>query len=483
MADNSTVVADCSAQQYCTRPGEALNYNQPFVVHWNNQLPPLNPASLVSIAVYSTYDVNKPIFQQTGVSNTNGQATLTPNATWFSRYTGDNPAIGENQQVYFAVYLQGNDVPAVASMLQLQLTATDAQYQVIQNILHPPPPPPPPSSSTTAMSTSSHSSSFPSSSSSSPSTAQSSSSVVSSSVHPSSTTQLSSTIDSSSVDHESGISSSTETHSGSGRSDGLSGGQITGIVLGSLAALVLLILLLLLPMYRRRQRRRRMETKSAALAAATPVSPTSSHADSGHAADGDSGKPAGAAAAAAAAALGEKPHTPRGLEKAASDTPLLLFGGRPNNSSTSIGVDSQLSPAMAHMQPLSLESPRILMSMPPSTRSAKDPILSTDDARQIGDIFRDALRKPPPPASEDGNASDSPAGMRESMLLRELEDDQLEDDDDPGWRERVASERMQRELQQEASVIRSVAMRAHGSSDYSSSSRPDTPRSAASRLI
>ncbi|KAJ2341437.1 hypothetical protein GGH92_005811, partial [Coemansia sp. RSA 2673] len=127
-------------------------------------------------------------------------------------------------------------------------------------------------------------------------------------------------------------------------------------------------------------------------------------------------------------------------------------------------------------------SPRILMSMPSSTRSAKDPILSTDDARQIGDIFRDALRKPPPPASEDGNASDSPAGMRESMMLRELEDDQLEDDDDPGWRERVASERMQRELQQEASVIRSVAMRAHGS-DYSSSSRPDTPRSAASRLI
>ncbi|KAJ2840757.1 hypothetical protein FBU31_000152 [Coemansia sp. 'formosensis'] len=330
----------------------------------------------------------------------------------------------------------------------------------------------------------SHSSSFPSSSSSSgspSSTVQSSSSVVSSSIHPSSTVHssvLSSTIDSSSVDHESGISSSTETHSGSPRSDGLSGGQITGIVLGSLAALLLLILLLLLPMYRRRQRRRRMETKSAALAAATPVTPTSSHADSGHAPD-DESKPPGAAAAA----LGEKPHTPRGLEKAASDTPLLLFGGRPNNSSTSIGMDSQMSPAMAHMQPLSLESPRILMSMPSSTRSAKDPILSTDDARQIGDIFRDALRKPPPPASEDGNASDSPAGMRESMLLRELEDDQLEDDDDPGWRERVASERMQRELQQEASVIRSVAMRAHGSSDYSSSSRPDTPRSAASRLI
>ncbi|KAJ2036522.1 hypothetical protein H4S03_003589 [Coemansia sp. S3946] len=476
MADNSTVVSDCSAQQYCTRPGIPLNYNQPFVIHWNNQLPPLNPESLVSIAVYSTYDLNKPIFQQTGVSNTNGQATLTPNASWFSRYTGDNPAIGQNQQVYFAVYLQGNDVPAVSSMLQLQLTATDAQYQAIQNILHPPP-------STTSTT---HSSSSPSPS----STAHSSSSAVSSTL-PSSTVHSSTTAttNSSGIDLESGVSSSTtDTHppviGGEPRSDGLSGGQIAGIVIGSLAALLLLILLLLLPMYRRRQRRKRMQTKSAALAAATPVTTTSSHADSGHAHDGSDEKPMGVSAIG-----GEKGQTttPRGLEKAASDTPLLLFGGRPNNSFTSqdgvsIGMDSQVSPPLAHMQPLSLESPRILMSMPSSTRSAKDPILSTDDARQIGDIFRDALRKPPPPASEDGNASDSPAGMRESMMLRELEDDQLEDDDDPGWRERVASERMQRELQQEASVIRSVAMRAHGS-DYSSSSRPDTPRSAASRLI
>ncbi|KAJ2437947.1 hypothetical protein GGF42_008462, partial [Coemansia sp. RSA 2424] len=137
MADNSsTVVADCSAQQYCTRPGQALNYENPFVVHWNNQLPPLNPESLVTIAVYSAYDVNKPVFQQTGVSNTNGQATLTPSASWFSRYTGDNAGgVGQNQAVYFAVYLQGNDVPTVASMLQLRLTATDAQYQAIQNIL------------------------------------------------------------------------------------------------------------------------------------------------------------------------------------------------------------------------------------------------------------------------------------------------------------------------------------------------------------
>ncbi|KAJ2367437.1 hypothetical protein H4S01_002163 [Coemansia sp. RSA 2610] len=54
-------------------------------------------------------------------------------------------------------------------------------------------------------------------------------------------------------------------------------------------------------------------------------------------------------------------------------------------------------------------------------------------------------------------------------------DDELEEDEDPGWRERVASERMQRELEQEASVIRSVAMRAHGS-DYSSS-RPPTSQS------
>ncbi|KAJ2686793.1 hypothetical protein IWW39_003380 [Coemansia spiralis] len=457
MADNSTVVADCSAQQYCTRPGAVLNYNQPFVVHWNNQLPPLNPESLVSIAVYSTYDVNKPVFQQTGVSNTNGQATLTPSAAWFSRYTGDIPSIGQNQQMYFAVYLQGNNVPAIASMLQLELTATDAQYQVIQNILHPPP-----TTSTTTSTTHSPTTT---------STTHTSSSAASS-VQPSSTTHVSSALSTaaSSIDYEeSELSSSTHTGAGPRASDGLSGGQITGIVLGSLALLLLLLLLLLLPMYRRRQRRRRMLTKSAALAPAAPAS----QADSGHAADSQAG--------------GEKPLAPRGLDKAASDTPLLLFGGRPNNSFTSqdgasIGLDSQASPPPAHMQPLSLDSPRILMSMPPSTRSAKDPILSTDDARQIGDIFRDALRKPPPPASEDGNASDSPAGLRESMLLRELDDDQLEGDDDPGWRERVASERMQRELQQEASVIRSVALRAHGS-DYSSSSRPDTPRSTASRLI
>ncbi|KAJ2909080.1 hypothetical protein GGI21_002238 [Coemansia aciculifera] len=171
-------------------------------------------------------------------------------------------------------------------------------------------------------------------------------------------------------------------------------------------------------MHRRRQRRKRMEAKAAAL---PPPSPAQ--------------HPAAAAAAE---------PSPRALEKSASDTPLLRYN---NNDS-------------GQMQALSLESPRILVNMPPSTRSNKDSqaaaILSTDDARQIGDIFRDALRKPP--ASED-----------------EMEDDQLEDDDDPGWRERVASERMQRELQQEASVLRSVAMRAHGS-DYTLS-RPDTPLS------
>ncbi|KAJ2325239.1 hypothetical protein GGH92_010497, partial [Coemansia sp. RSA 2673] len=147
---------------------------------------------------------------------------------------------------------------------------------------------------------------------------------------------------------------------------------------------------------------------------------------------------------------------PRTLEKSPSDTPLLL-SGRPNNSSFASHegslIDSQQLSPMAY-QPLSLESPRVLMNMPRSTR-VPDAILSSDDARQIGDIFRDALRKPPP--SED-----------------EL-DDQLEDDNDPGWRERVASERMQRELREEASVIRSVAMRAHGSSDHSAISRPDTP--------
>ncbi|KAJ2169186.1 hypothetical protein GGF45_005498, partial [Coemansia sp. RSA 551] len=134
-------------------------------------------------------------------------------------------------------------------------------------------------------------------------------------------------------------------------------------------------------------------------------------------------------------------------------------------------VDSQLSPKTAVYHPLSLESPRVMMNMPASTRSASaskpvaspDPILSSDDARQIGDIFRDALRKPPP-VSEDGT-SESP-GQRDSILMHM--DDELEEEEDPGWRERVAGERMQRELEQEASVIRSVAMRAHGS-DYSSS--------------
>ncbi|KAJ2744054.1 hypothetical protein GGI20_003275 [Coemansia sp. BCRC 34301] len=421
MADNSTtVVADCSAQQYCTRPGQALNYANPFVVHWNNQLPPLNPASLVTIAVYSTYDLNKPLFQQTSVSNTNGQATLTPTAEWFSRYTGDSPEVGQNQAVYFAVYLQGNDVPAVASMLQLRLTATDAQYEAIQNILHPPPPPPPPPPSST-----SHSSTTLSSS---PSPSSSSTTTTTTTLVSSTPTTTSTTPESSSLDPESGSSLDMAERS----AGGLSGGQIAGIVVGSLALLLLLILLLLLPMHRRRQRRKRLEEKAA---------DTSQPPDSGHAVN----RPVAIAA--------------QFTEKSASDTPLLLSGGRPNNSFTSQDADSQ-------MQALSLESPRILVSMPSSTRSPKDPILSTDDARQIGDIFRDALRKPPP--SEDDGNSDDPAGLRHSMI-----DDEI--DDDPGWRERVASERMQRELQQEASILRSVAMRAHGSE--SASSRPDTPRS------
>ncbi|KAJ1956387.1 hypothetical protein GGI12_005319 [Dipsacomyces acuminosporus] len=196
--------------------------------------------------------------------------------------------------------------------------------------------------------------------------------------------------------------------------------------------------------------------------------------------------------------IGEK----AGGNKSISDAPLLAYAGK--SAGSFVSHEGSLHEGAGAYQPLSLDSPRVLMHVPRSTRSSrsnsmvqqdpasivsgrrnllikeqeekdlKDPILSSVDAKQIGDIFRDALRKPPP-VSEDGNASDSP-GHRESMMILSNEDDDLDEEElDPGWRERVASERMIRELEQEASVIRTVAKKAHGS-DYSSS-RPETSQS------
>ncbi|KAI9477446.1 hypothetical protein BX667DRAFT_496639 [Coemansia mojavensis] len=463
------LVSDCSAQRYCTQSDQALAYGNQYVLQWNNQYAPLNTESQVTVSVYSGYDLKNPIFSINGVSNVNGRISLTPEASWFSRYSGTNIDAGRDQQIYFAVNLLGNEPPAVNNMLPLRLTATPEQYQQILSIIHP--------SSTSETATSSEVSS----------TVASSASMTSDELRSSPSAAFSSkpTADTSTATMQielSPSSSATENGDSHGRS-GLSGGAIAGIVVGSALGLLLLILLLLLPMYRRRQRRKRMLSTSNNMDGRPPPLSSSSSTNSHPGGGSDAAVAAGAAAVGAAARhLGEKQ---RPDSASPSDTPLLL-GGRPNNSFNSREgslVDSQMSPKTAVYQPLNLDSPRVMMNMPPSTRSARDlsaekpiaspdPILSTDDARQIGDIFRDALRKPPP-VSEDG-VSDSP--NRESMLLHM--DDELEEEEDPGWRERVASERMQRELEQEASVIRSVAMRAHGS-DYSSS-RPETSRSNSS---
>ncbi|KAJ2709990.1 hypothetical protein H4R19_003971 [Coemansia spiralis] len=461
MAALSTV-ANCAAQLYCTAPGQALQYGGQYVVQWNNQFAPLNVNSIVTVQVYSQYDLDRPLYS-TAVANINGMATLTPNPSWFSRYTSSNASGGENQTVYVAVFLQGNDTPSVGGMLPLQLMATPEQYAQIQGILHPSP--------------------TPSSSSLLPSPTETRATVTVTTHQPSATSQIHGGIESSS-------SGSADTHGGSGHGR-LSTGAIVGIAVGSAAGLLLLLLLLLLPMYRRRQRRKRVLAKAASMGSGVGGSGLEPGSGSGlHPGGGSDASPAAVAAAVLATggvarALGEKE---RPSSASPSDTPLLL-GGRPNNSFTSRDdslIDSQVSPRTAVYQPLSLESPRVMVNMPASTRTgreqqagaavagvvaAPDPILTTDDARQIGDIFRNALRQPPP-VSEDG-ASD---GRRESMLMHM--DDELEEDEDPGWRERVASERMHRELEQEASIIRSVAMRAHGS-DYSSS-RPGTSQSDSS---
>ncbi|KAJ2455997.1 hypothetical protein EV183_000340 [Coemansia sp. RSA 2336] len=466
------LVSDCSAQRYCTQSDQALAYGNQYVLQWNNQFSPLNSESQVTVSVYSGYDLKNPIYSVNGVSNVNGRISLTPDASWFSRYSGTNADSGRDQQIYFAVYLLGNEPPAVNNMLPLKLTATPEQYQQILGILHP-------SSASETAASLEESSSVASSLSASMTSDEprSSPSAISSSKPSTETSTATMQIE------LSPSSSATESGDGHGRS-GLSGGAIAGIVVGSALGLLLLLLLLLLPMYRRRQRRKRMLSNTNNIGGHPPPLSSSSSTNSHPGGGSDAAVAAGAAAAATVAArhLGEKQ---RPNSASPSDTPLLL-GGRPNNSFNSREgslVDSQMSPKTAVYQPLNLDSPRVMMNMPPSTRSARDltsekpiaspdPILSTDDARQIGDIFRDALRKPPP-VSEDG-VSDSP--NRESMLLHM--DDELEEDEDPGWRERVASERMQRELEQEASVIRSVAMRAHGS-DYSSS-RPETSRSNSS---
>ncbi|KAJ2704681.1 hypothetical protein FB645_003045 [Coemansia sp. IMI 203386] len=482
---STTTVADCSASRYCTQPNVSLEYGNQLVVHWNNQFPPLTPESLVTISVYSEYDQTTPIYQITGVDNTNGMVTLKPDASWFSRYTGNNSNTGSNQKVFFAAYLQGNEPPAVSDMLGLQLTATPEQYAQIQSILHPTT-----SSALTAQSTRPTASdsedlvkSTTSTGSSLSQTTQtdetetvSSPSLISSSLSSSFMSDSASASETSSS--ESSESSTTVVNVPSHDRHGLSPGAIAGIAVGSAVGLLLILLLLLLPLYRRRQHKRRMLEKSAQLG------PASSFPGDGGIGSSTSELPSTGIAAAGVAAGGIA-ATATGVNNngraSPSDTPLLV-GGKPNNSFTSQD-GSIISESATHMSPstayhpLSLDSPRVMMHVPASTRSSNlvpmamkmrsDPILSSDDAKQIGDIFRDALRKPP--ASEE-DASDGP--HRESLM--DL-DDELGEEEDPGWRERVASERMQRELQQEASVIRSVAMRAHGS-DYSSS-RPATSRS------
>ncbi|KAJ1661662.1 hypothetical protein IW140_005492 [Coemansia sp. RSA 1813] len=427
MSDLPTV-SDCSTVQYCTQANQALNYGNQYILNWNNKMPPLNSQSQVTVSVYSTYDLANPIYHKTNIDNSNGQTALQPDASWFSRYTGSDDSVGESQTIYFAVYLQGNDPPAVSSMLQLKLTATPEQYQEIQQILH--------SDASTANAEKSSSSA---SSGASAESTDTTTTMTTTTDNSQASSEASLTLDmellSSATQADSNTSSVGESN-GDGRS-GLSDGAIAGIVVGSVIGLLLLLLLLLLPVYLRRRRSKRLLTKTGGGASGGPggdadtESATSEH---------EGGAPAMAVPAAARHTSDEK--------RQHLDTPLLL-GNRPNNSSSFTSHDDGST-----YQPLSLESPRVLMHMPSSTRSAgvnPEAGLSTDDARQIGDSFRDALRKPPPISDED-------------------EDDVLEED--PGWRERVANERMQRELEQEASVIRSVAMRAQGSGDLSITSPP-----------
>ncbi|KAJ1798178.1 hypothetical protein LPJ59_002669 [Coemansia sp. RSA 2399] len=424
-------VSDCSSVQYCTQSNQALNYESQYIVSWNNQLSPLNSQSMVTVSVYSTYDLTTPIYTQTNIDNANGQISLQPDATWFSRYTGSDDSVGEDQTIYFAVYLQGNDPPAASSMLQLRLTATPTQYQQIQQILQS-------DASASSASLASLLSSSTASAVSSSSTTGSSSMTLGSS-------------DSLQLEVVSGVTR-TETiteadtvSESNGKKDGLSDGVIAGIVVASVVGFLFLLFLLLLPLYLRRRRSKRLLTKTGG----------GGGGDNGAGADAESAlsEPRDDDVPAMAAPVPARHTSDEKQQRQHLDTPLLL-GNRPNNSSSFTSQDDGST-----YQPLSLESPRVLMHMPSSTRSAgvnPEAGLSTDDARQIGDSFRDAMRRPPPISDEDDDV-----------------------EEDPGWRERVANERMQRELEQEASVIRSVAMRAQGSGDLSSSiSSPPPPPSA-----
>ncbi|KAJ1902693.1 hypothetical protein LPJ81_003464 [Coemansia sp. IMI 209127] len=424
-------VSDCSSVQYCTQSNQALNYESQYIVSWNNQLSPLNSQSMVTVSVYSTYDLTTPIYTQTNIDNANGQISLQPDATWFSRYTGSDDSVGEDQTIYFAVYLQGNDPPAASSMLQLRLTATPTQYQQIQQILQA-------DASASSASLASLLSSSTASAVSSSSTTGSSSMTLGSS-------------DSLQLEVVSGVTR-TETiteadtvSESNGKKDGLSDGVIAGIVVASVVGFLFLLFLLLLPLYLRRRRSKRLLTKTGG----------GGGGDNGAGADAESAlsEPRDDDVPAMAAPVPARHTSDEKQQRQHLDTPLLL-GNRPNNSSSFTSQDDGST-----YQPLSLESPRVLMHMPSSTRSAgvnPEAGLSTDDARQIGDSFRDAMRRPPPISDEDDDV-----------------------EEDPGWRERVANERMQRELEQEASVIRSVAMRAQGSGDLSSSiSSPPPPPSA-----
>ncbi|KAJ2556598.1 hypothetical protein EV175_001902 [Coemansia sp. RSA 1933] len=427
-------VSDCSSVQYCTEANQALNYGSQYILTWNNQMSPLNSQSLVTVSVYSIYDLTTPIFDETGISNTNGQISVQPDADWFSRYTGSDDSTGENQTVYFAVYLQGNDPPAVSSMLQLKLTATSEQYQQIKETLQ-----------AEASASSASLAALLSSS-----TSLSGSSSLSSSMAASDTSDVSlktEVISGVTQTETVTLSPGTDTVSESNGRSGLSDGAIAGIVVGSVVGLLLLLLLLLLPLYLRRRRSKRLLTKTGGGASGDPsggADTASASSERGRGSGEDEGVPAMAMPVPARHTSAEK--------RQHLDTPLLI-GNRPNNSSSFTSQDDGST-----YQPLSLESPRVLIHMPSSTRAAAAPGvnpeagLSTDDARHIGESFRDAMRKAPQVSDEDDDV-----------------------DEDPGWRERVAKERMQRELDSADSVVQSVVVRTQGSGDLSFSTRSPPP--------
>ncbi|KAJ2400805.1 hypothetical protein GGI23_001803, partial [Coemansia sp. RSA 2559] len=342
MSSGLATVSDCSSVQYCTQSNQALNYGSQYIVSWNNQMSPLNSQSMVTISVYSAYDLTNPIYKQTNIDNANGQISLQPDATWFSRYTGSDDAVGEDQTIYFAVYLQGNDPPAASSMLQLRLTATPAQYQQIQQILQ-------------LHASASSASLF---SSSTASAVSSASTTGSSSMALESSESLQSDMASGVTWTETVTEANTVSKSNE-KKDGLSDGVIAGIVVASVVGFLLLLFLLLLPLYLRRRRSKRLLTKTGG--------------GGGGGAGGNHGAGEDAESALSEPRDDDIPvmaapvparHTSDEKHRQHLDTPLLL-GNRPNNSSSFTSQDDGST-----YQPLSLESPRVLMHMPSSTRSA-----------------------------------------------------------------------------------------------------------------